>query len=841
MYYHKESFHGNRSMYKIRDLLRDIKNHPTTLFIGAGATKCNTMSQKHQLPDGTEMKFILLKDRYPNELDEKKLEKQFREEFWKDLKKIKILSSETIPPEFIWEKCFSKYKEDLTWYHRIIEKMFCTGKYIPPSYKFISWLHLDNSNKINHVFTTNFDEKIEDAYKLLQQRGLFSDITVFSATVREDYPKLILPSDETKIIFKLHGTLSKPYTIQSSLTEMSHLSLQKYNALKDIIESSELVIFIGYACNDKDIYNALIKIGNSIPRNKLKKIKFRWVKRSPVDKNSKIYKVLKKFNPESDPSENILHMDGYECISAIFKDNIKTDKIDFSYIKEHTSLSFGRKIGNTGVCVDVDKKEPIKDILHDNISFARNEVSGIFKIINSFDMQRLRDIKQLSFAQYKFPCATHSRFTHSLGVAYLVNRALSENANLKKHAQKIGPEAISNTIYAALIHDVGHGALGHVLDKFYDRRGEAQEHEIYTQEFIKKGLYDLSDVFQGVNLTYDFIKDLIVFKFNGHETSDPKKIFLSWLITDNGLDLDRIDFLLRDKLMTNCDTSATFPVLLNDDPSILREKNRFKTIINNYINRLNVAEKHQIAEPYRSEFPNGSKILYVDDDSRCSTESILSYLLELYTEMYTDVYYHDRIAAAEAMMAKALNIAFDTGDIDRSLLYIFTDSELFSYLEKLEDDLIRELVYSVKMRRLFKPIIEIDLDSLNDSVTACKIEENIGKDLKLGPIDFNSVVIVNLPRKKRVKNLFVKESNGNKIIPYPKLDYFNNKLSTKIKGKIFVNPESDLFKKENRRQEIQEILKKMKIVSSIIPMDIDNIETILDEPTLASFENKDVS
>lgn len=63
------------------------------------------------------------------------------------------------------------------------------------------------------------------------------------------------------------------------------------------------------------------------------------------------------------------------------------------------------------------KNKPLvlRDEIHGDISFDR----VLRCVVDHPYFQRLRYIKQLGLAEYVFPCATHTRFQHSLGAAYL--------------------------------------------------------------------------------------------------------------------------------------------------------------------------------------------------------------------------------------------------------------------------------------------------------------------------------------------------------------------------------------------------------------------------------------
>lgn len=783
-------------MYTIERLLRDIEEQETALFIGAGASRCDLMPQ-HQLPDGNEMKLELYKYRYGliSEPNITNYERLFKEEFDK---------KGYIPPELVWGECLAEKGEKLTPYIKLLDNMFGKKKYIPPNYKFMAWLNLMDERKINQIITTNFDEKIDKAYELLQSRGLFNKITVFSAVDDDDFIKLAEKSKNTRTIYKLHGTISKPFTIRSSLADMNRdLTSPKFEVLKRIFESNGLVIFVGYACNDNDVFNALKKISKE---KCMVDGKIVWIKRNPnIKSNTNIFRILSAFNSEN----NILQLKSYDFFKKFFDKFVDRDQIVMPHMEQHKNFLTEIVIKDNKDIVENKLKKPIPDVLYGEIEYPREFRNELFKIINSFDIQRLRDIKQLSFAQYMYPGATHTRFSHSLGVAYLVSRALN-NSNLKK----TDDEDKKNTIFSALLHDVGHGPLGHVLDKFYDRLEKGNEHEEFTRNFINDGLIDLKEVLKDVNMNLTEVKDRTVFKSKNIEEllKCADKLYLAWLITDYALDLDRIDFLMRDLLMTSYKCQLKLPTRKQQiffDKRCHHED--LNNIVDDFISCLCFGSIDDLDESCKDKFPENAQILYLDNKGNYRLEELLAFLLGLYVEMYSNVYYNDRISGAEAMMARALHIAYDAGDIDRSRLYTFTDSELVAYLVNLENDLIREIVYSVKHRRIFRPVVQFNLD-MKKNISAVSIEKEIEEQFNLDQNEFRSLVIVNIPRKKELRNLFIKKND--KIVPYPDMHSFQEKLNKNIKAKIFIHPKNKLHNAKER-QRLLDLLVEMDLYAEV--------------------------
>ncbi len=110
--------------------------------------------------------------------------------------------------------------------------------------------------------------------------------------------------------------------------------------------------------------------------------------------------------------------------------------------------------------------------LHGSIPFSGRERD----LINHRIVQRLRSISQLGLAQLVFPGATHTRFSHALGVMHLTGRvfdqlmrgfdqdgvALPQDA--RQRARRIAR-------LAGLLHDLGHPPFSHTFEPLLPKKG----------------------------------------------------------------------------------------------------------------------------------------------------------------------------------------------------------------------------------------------------------------------------------------------------------------------------------------------------------------------------------
>ena len=89
--------------------------------------------------------------------------------------------------------------------------------------------------------------------------------------------------------------------------------------------------------------------------------------------------------------------------------------------------------------------------------------AAIVDIINTEPFQRLRRLKQLGTAHWVWLGATHTRFEHSISVAYLAGY-LAKSLQRKQPELDITDRQVLLVQLAGLLHDVGHGPFSHVFD-----------------------------------------------------------------------------------------------------------------------------------------------------------------------------------------------------------------------------------------------------------------------------------------------------------------------------------------------------------------------------------------
>ncbi len=207
----------------------------------------------------------------------------------------------------------------------------------------------------------------------------------------------------------------------------------------------------------------------------------------------------------------------------------------------------------------------IRDPVHGSIYYSEPEVA----VLDTAEYQRLRAIKQLGFAEFSFPGATHNRYLHSVGVAHLAGLAFDSIFKALPFSKNSTRLRLRQAFrLAALLHDVGHGPLSHTSElvmphveslnvKVYEQSAKPEmhknrraNHEDYTikyvtdsqiAETIRHGFHDLLPIHVACLIDKTLTCPDDFFMDNGIDY----RPILSQLVSSE-LDVDRMDYLERD-------------------------------------------------------------------------------------------------------------------------------------------------------------------------------------------------------------------------------------------------------------------------------------------------------
>src|ERR687896_118754 len=176
-----------------------------------------------------------------------------------------------------------------------------------------------------------------------------------------------------------------------------------------------------------------------------------------------------------------------------------------------------------------------RDPVHNIIRLQTDSDEGelMMRLIDAAEFQRLRRIKQLGLGLYTYQGAEHSRFTHSLGALHLMTRILDRLSE----SYPIAEEDRLAVRAAALLHDVGHAPFSHAMEKTLG---------IHHEDLTIAAITSEETV---VNQTLRSHSAELPQRVASVVGGDFKPAALAQLVSSQ-LDVDRMDYLLRDSLMT---------------------------------------------------------------------------------------------------------------------------------------------------------------------------------------------------------------------------------------------------------------------------------------------------
>ena len=275
----------------------------------------------------------------------------------------------------------------------------------------------------------------------------------------------------------------------------------------------------------------------------------------------------------------------------------------------------------------VEFSEPVRDPVWKDVYLP----AAFLPILESAPFVKLMGIRQLGPAYLAYPGATHTRFSHSIGVFEMARRTLAELFSKYELPYVTRTGAVS-FLAAALCHDIGHFPFAHSLKEL-----PLREHEALTADRVLEA--PLKPLLKAAGADPEIVAATV--DFSRPDGRDPQVSLFRRLLSGT-LDPDKLDYLTRDAFFCGV------PYGIQDTDYVLR---------------------HLTLAP--GDMPG------IDDRGVMSVENLL---FSKYS-MYRSVYWHRKVRAATAMVKKSVESLLSSGRIREDDLYDLDDSGFQALVE----------------------------------------------------------------------------------------------------------------------------------------------------------------
>jgi uncharacterized protein len=309
---------------------------------------------------------------------------------------------------------------------------------------------------------------------------------------------------------------------------------------------------------------------------------------------------------------------------------------------------------------DSAPQSAIRDSLYELIPLGDLELD----LIATPEFGRLQGVKQLGFVYRVWPGATHTRFEHSLGVYYLMLRALRAVRGQSPAAVSHDAADLRALLAAALLHDIGHYPFSHAIEEL---GYPIVPHEQMGRRIIEGG--EVAAALERHSLAPSRVADLVDPPRGGE--LPPSDALLIRLLS-GPLDVDKLDYLPRDARACNVPYGGV---------DVTRLLGSLCVLTTPAWTRLGVSDKGI---------------------------SPLNSLLHARQEMFDNVYWHHTNRAMMVMLLRAVQEALLSGQLAPADLAGHDDASLLALLggERMPAG-TRELVAALRGRRPYKVLLEV--------------------------------------------------------------------------------------------------------------------------------------
>lgn len=226
-------------------------------------------------------------------------------------------------------------------------------------------------------------------------------------------------------------------------------------------------------------------------------------------------------------------------------------------------------------------KDPIYGYISIDVGYIRN-------IIDTPVFQRLRRVMQTSYSPL-YSSALHNRFVHSLGVYHLgtiVAKCLATSLKEQNLADEKTIEDLSHVyLLACLLHDVGHAPFSHTGEVFYKFYQEANKEQFGAKKLHQRldamldsskfnkdlpsesrsaapheimsaiiGIKEFSGIIGDKPQQEFFARCITGYKYTGNNRIDNIKNCYIPMLNSKVIDVDRLDYLIRDAYTSGFET-----------------------------------------------------------------------------------------------------------------------------------------------------------------------------------------------------------------------------------------------------------------------------------------------
>lgn len=328
----------------------------------------------------------------------------------------------------------------------------------------------------------------------------------------------------------------------------------------------------------------------------------------------------------------------------------------------------------------------IRDAVYGDIELLPGEV----KLLDTFEMQRLRKVKTLALVHLVYPTAVHTRFDHSIGVRHCVQHIIERShIDLPKEEKEL-------LLKAALLHDIGHPCFSHITEELEGIPKHTKFVELMLLGKYKDIVVDTNILTESEAHKTTFVADVL----NNTEASEILRLidkkydenfdkkYLTDLI-DGYIDADSLDYVRRDGYFLGLPYG-------NFDDRILSSFRLVQTA-------------------------TGKQFTF--SDKKDSLSSIMTFLRARF-ELFRAAYRHHAVEIADAMLQYALEAwARDNSD----LLFILGDDELLLKMAS-ESEKARAMILRLQSRQLYKRAYVVNRKSSPNSIAKVEGIRNISKE-----------------------------------------------------------------------------------------------------------------